>query len=155
MFPIEPLRPDEKETYLSLKSIFDENPAKELGYFRNYTLPENHNNPKTEYDLYFPMDRMVHILPKGYHPYCLSVYDIPSDIDPGWNNMAESELRQYGVKQIEENSEYPTSLIIDSFIDQRSINYIIVEKGAALPEFLADKFEKVFEWDDNVLYYAE
>lgn len=155
MFPVAPMSVGEKDAYASLQTIFVENPVREMGYMRNYALPENHNNPKTEYDLYFPMDRLVHILPKGYHPYCLSAFDMPDDIDPQWNDMAECELWQYGANQKEEQSECTTEQIIGSFISQKGINYIFVEKGATLPEFLMDKFEQVFEWDENVLYYAE
>ena len=155
MFPIEPMSIEEKEAYASLQTIFAENPVEEMGYMRNYMLPENRNNPKTEYDLYFPMDRLVHILPNGYHPYCLSAYDMPEDIDPMWNDMAECELWQYGAKLTQEQQECTKKQIIRKFITQRGINYILVEKGAKLPEYLMDKFEKVFDWDDNVIYYAK
>lgn len=155
MFPINPMSQDEKNAYGSLQGIFAKNPVNEMGYLRNYSLPENHNTPKTEYDLYFPMDRLVHILPKGYHPYCLSAYDIPDDIDPMWNDMAECELWQYGAKIREASPNYTDDQIVSSFVEQKSINYIFVEKGATFPWCLSERFAKVFEWDGNVLYYAK
>lgn len=155
MFPVAPMSVEENNAYTSLQTIFRENPVREMGYMRNYTLPENYNNPKTEYDLYFPMDRLVHILPQGYHPYCLSAYDMPVDIDPKWNDMAECELWQYGAKLMKVQPNCTMEQIMESFIAERGINYIFVEKGAILPKFLTDKFNKVFEWDYNVLYYAE
>lgn len=155
MFPVSSLGSEEREAYLSLQSIFEEHPAKEFGYFRNYTLPENHNTAKTEYDLYFPMDRMVHLLPNGYCPYCLSVYDLPDDINPIWNNMEKSELWQFGEKWKEQYATVGQDEMISSFIEDKNINYIIVEKGASLPQYLSSSFKQVIEWDCNKVYYKE
>ena len=154
MFPINPMTQSEEEAYLSMQQIFEFRPAKEIGYFRNYTLPENHNTAKTAFDLFFPMDRLVHVLPI-YHPYCLSAYDMPEDMDPKWVDIMETELWQYGYKQKQHNPVISEEEIISEFITQVGINYIIVEKGARLPNFLSSRFLPVYEWDTNILYYGQ
>lgn len=155
MFPLAPMEMTEKEAYLSMEKIFEANPVHQMGYFRDYTLPENRNSPKTQYDLFFPMDRLVHILPKDYHPYCLSVYDMPEDMDTRWVDVTESELWQYGAKVRAEQPDFSNDMIITEFITQTDINYIIVEKGAQLPEYLTSHFQPVYEWDTNILYYGQ
>ena len=153
MAPIAPMTQSEKEAYVTMKNIFEIQPVYEMGYFRNYNLPENYNTPKTQYDLFFPMDRLVHILPNGYHPYCLSAYDMPDDIDPLWKDNMECELSQYGCKRKLCKPDITEEEIISEFITQTNINYIIVENGAKLPDYLATRFCQVYEWEGNSLYH--
>lgn len=155
MFPIAPMRDGEKAAYEDLKTIFDTSGVIEMGYFRNYTLPDNYNTAKTRYDLYFPMDRMVHILPNGYHPYCLSAYDLPEGIEKVRNDMDRCELWQYGVRMRQQQGICTEEQIISAFVEEKNINYIITESGALLPDYLNERFRQVYEWDGNVMYYKE
>lgn len=155
MFPIEPMSQSEKAAYITLQQIFETRQVHQMGYLRNYTLPENRNNPKTEYDLYFPMDRLVHILPNGYHPYCLSAYDMTEDMNPKWVDMSECELWQYGAKRQIAQPDISNEVIISEFITLTDINYIFVETGARLPEFLQERFNLIFDYEGNKLYYGQ
>ena len=144
---------NEIETYSEIMAYFQENPVSSVGYIRNYDIPENKNTHKSRHDLFYPMTKLTHIMPQGYYrPYCLSVFDLPEDLDPLWNDSQASDLYQYAIHQEEGMSQEQVLL---NFIQDKQINYIVVEKDATLPEFLESHSTLVAECNGDRLVYIE
>lgn len=122
-----------------------------IGYYRNYRLEENFNTHKSRIRMFYPMDKMPHLVDNGYYaPYCLSALDIPDDLEPRWNEKKESELFKY-MEQMKKNGSYTDDVkTILSFIKNRDIRYIVVENGCELPYYLEDDVVTIYDGSDKV-----
>lgn len=122
-----------------------------IGYYRNYGIEENFNTHKSRIRMFYPMDKMPHLVDNGYYaPYCLSALDIPDDLEPRWNEKSESELFKY-MEQMKKNGSYTDDVkTILSFIKNRDIRYIVVENGCELPYYLEDDVVTIYDGSDKV-----
>lgn len=121
----------EIETFSSIVDMIDEN--EQFGYIRNYSLEENFNTQKTRIDMFFPLDKLVHVIPNGYyHPYCLSVLDRPMDIQSKWDDSEKSALYQYRERLIQEGEYESDEMCVLNFVKDYKIDYLVVEYGAEL-----------------------
>ena len=141
---------EEQEQYRIIKDHISSHPVLATGYVRNYNVPENKNTHKSRHDLVFPMVKLAHVIPDGYYrPYCLSVFDVPEDLDPLWNDSQESNLFQFSRKY---EASLETDEIISKFVRAYGINYIVVEKDAELPACFDDNSQLVAAFDGDRLY---
>ena len=141
---------EEQEQYRIIKDHISSHPVLATGYVRNYNVPENKNTHKSRHDLIFPMDKMVHVIPDGYYrPHCLSVFDLPEDLDPLWNDSQTSELYQFALKQ---GTTEDNNLLIQDFVYAMGINYIVVEKEAELPASLINNSQLIAAFNGDRLY---
>ena len=140
----------EQTQYRIIKNHMSSHPVQSMGYVRNYNVPENKNTHKSRHDLIYPMDKLVHVIPDGYYrPYCLSVFDLPEDLAPLWNDSQESALYQFALKH---DTSKDTMKLIKAFVQAKGINYIVVEKDAEIPRCLSDESKLVAEFDGDRLY---
>lgn len=148
---------DEREVavYSALLRQVEATPILASGYFRNYSLPENHNTYKMRYDLsiFCNFCNSYILTQDGYvHPYCLSAFEIPDDGDKLYWDKDKSDLVRYKAKQIYNNVYSNDEQCLSQFILDKSINYIFVEKGAQLPDFLQTDFHKVLDYNEDEVY---
>lgn len=141
---------EEQEQYRIIKDHISSHPVCAMGYVRNYNVLENKNSHKSRHDLVFPMVKLAHVIPDGYYrPYCLSVFDLPEDLDPLWNDSQESNLFQFARKY---DASYGTDKIIYEFVRVNGINYIVVEKNAELPACFLNDAQLIAAYNGDRLY---
>lgn len=143
----------EYNTYFALKNRLGNEKDVKFGYFRNYSIEENHNTQRTRYNMFFPLDKMPHIIKSGYYyPFCLSVFDLPEDILPMWNNMKSSEFFKFTETQKNKGVFQSNVKSMCDFINYVGINYIIVEDKAIIPNELNDKLTYIVSYDKTTIY---
>lgn len=122
-----------------------------FGSFCNY---ETCNIDGMRWTISYPLSGYLHLLlPDGYYfPKCLSVLDIPEDIDAKFNEKKSSELYKYIENQKKcGNYSNDGSSICDYAVDNK-INYIVVVKGAKVPTEISQRLQFVAEYDGCEVY---
>jgi hypothetical protein len=154
-YPIGENNQNEKECkfYAEIKNeIFAQNNP-QFAYYRNYEIAEHHNSQYTRLMMILPLSKMPHVLYSGYYaPYCLSVFDIPQNIDSRFDEREKSDFWKFVHAKRKMN---PTVSLDDcalNFIKIKDIKYIILEKYANVPNYLLSNAFLLNEYDGNRIY---
>lgn len=135
--------------YDRLKTEFKKKEKINFGYFRNYNIAENQFGQHRRLRQVLPLNKIQHVVSDGYYaPYTLSVFDIPNNINPLYDERRQSELWKY-VEQIKnEGKKIERDESIKEFIHLHKIEYIIIERNANIPDYLLS--EKIIaEYEGN------
>lgn len=122
-----------------------------FGYYRNYNISENFNTQKSRINMFYPADMMPHLVYNGFYaPYCLSALDIPDNLEPRWNEKQKSELYKY-MEQMKKDGLFSNEdELIMSFIYDKNVEFIVVENGCDLPDYLDGNVALVYDGSDKV-----
>lgn len=145
----------EIEFYKQVQSQFKQNKPINFGYIRNYEFEQNINSPYTRIRMILPLKKFALILPDGYYaPYCLSVFEIPDNTVPKFDERKDAYLWKFAEKK-KLSGEFKTiEIAITDFIKDKEINYIVVEKNALTPKYLSEA-KLIEEFDGNRVYFIE
>ena len=145
----------EIEFYKQVQSRFKQNKPINFGYIRNYELEQNINSPYTRIRMIFPLKKLALILPDGYYaPYCLSVFEIPENTVPKFDERKDAYLWKFAEKKKLSGEFKTTEITITNFIKEKNINYIVVEKQALTPNYLS-KAKLIKDFDGTKVYFID
>ena len=144
---------NETEFYSKLKPELQFVRNNGFAYYRNYEIPEHRNSQYDRLMTMLPFNKIAHILSNGYYaPYCLSIFDIPADTDPIFDERTKSDFWKY--TQLKRKTQ-PMITLGDctlSFISEKNIKYVVVESQAKLPEYLTEYSKLVGELNGDRIY---
>lgn len=144
---------DEMEFYTKLKPELHLITNNGFAYFRNYEIPEHRNSQYDRLMTVLPLNKIAYIVSNGYYaPYCLSVFDIPNDTDPIFDERTKSDFWKY--TQLK-RKEQPLITLEDCtllFIREKCIKYLIVESKAQLPKYLIGRSNMLGELKGDRIY---
>lgn len=145
----------EIEFYKQLQNQFKQNHPTNFGYIRNYELEQNINSPYSRIRMILPLKKLALILPDGYYvPYCLSVFEIPENTVPKFDERKDAYLWKFVDNEKLSGEFKTTEIAITDFIKEKKINYIVVEKQALTPNYLSQA-RLIQEFDGNRVYFIE
>jgi len=141
----------ELDNYKRLQTEFNKNTFNTFAYFRNYSIKKNANNQNTRLYIYPPLQKLSHIIPTGiYNPVCLSVFDIPNNTEPRFDERKISDFWINSSALLKEGKHMSECFM--KYIVDKKINYIIVEETAILPDTILNHSHLFCEIDGNKIF---
>ena len=145
--------PMEITFYQEIQNSFtDLNKPINFAYFRSYEGMET-GSWLRRINFIIPLEKMVHISPYGFYaPFCLSALDIPDDTKEIVDEREESQLWKFVQKQKTNGSFVSTNDAMLDFLIAKKVEYIVVESGATLPDFLHGRSNLISSFQENNVY---
>ena len=96
---------------------------------------------------------MPHVLKSGYYaPYDLAEVDMPDNIPAIHDDSKGHAFWQYVYLQKKNGAFVSNEQSMLDFVDEKRIEYLIVNHGEALPRVFEDRVVLIASYDGNVMY---
>jgi hypothetical protein len=139
--------------YSQLKYQLRDFSSPNFAYIRNYRTNEHENSQYCRLNIYYPLSKLPHVIPSGYYSaYCLSIFDLPENTEPRFDERRLSEFWNYVQKSRFKSSKIKFSDYALNFIRDKEIKFVIVEKNALTPKYLNDNSILLNQYDGNRIY---
>ena len=146
-------RSTEQVFYRQLKDQLSDFYSPQFAYIRNYNTTEHQNSQYCRLNIYYPLSKLPHVIPSGYYSaYCLSIFDLPSNTEPRFDERKMSEFWNYVQDYQIKKSNLTISEFALNFIRDKKINFVIVEKYAITPKYITDNSILLNQYDGNRIY---
>ena len=133
-----------KNDAASYEALLDKiNPDEAVfGYYRDYANLGEAYHFFCCTQLYYPLPKLAYFTNKPYSPYCLSVYELPDNLEKIFDDRQHSYLYQF--------VESGKGDVYD-FIKDKKITHIILDSYLPLPSYLEGKVSRIAEIDGNII----